>query len=232
MKTKCQFTSYKSTIKFSYSQPPKRRRRKKAKNVPATKTKNATHTQQFNFQVFFSVSIRPLPKFYWLFQFTHSPSFIHCFNSPSFIHCFNSPSFILCFNSPKTLNPTPPASDNAAIQLSEKLLCFYFESPIPQRKKETKDLLPKFYSLFQFTKFYSLFQFTHSPSFILCFYSPKTLNPTPPARNNAAIQLSEKLSLFLFWVTHSPTQKKRKKRKRTEGLTVWIPTYCSHQFLT
>jgi hypothetical protein len=42
MKTKCQFSGYKSTINFSYSQPPKKRRRKKAKN--------ATHTQQFNFQ--------------------------------------------------------------------------------------------------------------------------------------------------------------------------------------
>ncbi len=47
MKTKCQFTSYKSTIKFSYSQPPKKNKeKKKAKNAPATKTKNSTHTQQ------------------------------------------------------------------------------------------------------------------------------------------------------------------------------------------
>jgi len=47
MKTKCQFTSYKSTIKFSYSQPPKKNKeKKKAKNAPATKTKNAMRTQQ------------------------------------------------------------------------------------------------------------------------------------------------------------------------------------------
>ncbi len=48
MKTKCQFiTGYKSTIKFSYSQPPKKRRRKKKPRThqpPKQRTQRNAHT--------------------------------------------------------------------------------------------------------------------------------------------------------------------------------------------